>query len=38
MNYSRLFVKAMKCQTMPLVAVGDPMVFGWNKLALAHLF
>lgn len=28
MNYFRLFVKTMKCQTMPLVAVGDPMVFG----------
>lgn len=38
MNFFRLFVKTMKCQTLPLVAVGDPMVFGGNKLALAHLF
>lgn len=29
MNYFRLFANmAMKCQTMPLVAVEDPMVFG----------
>lgn len=38
MNYFRLFVKTMKCQTVPLVAAGDPMVFGENKLARAHLF
>lgn len=36
MNYFRLFL--IKCQTTPLVAVGDPMVFGENKLAPAHLF
>lgn len=29
MNYFRLFVNmTMKCQTVPLVTVGDPMVFG----------
>lgn len=37
MNFFRLFVKSMKCQSMPLVAVRDPMVFGGNKISSSTL-